>query len=193
LIEKSKGADMDSGKTNYERYLAGDDGGLVEIIKEYGTGLTFYLRGYSNDMSEAEELTEDTFVSLAIKKPKFKSKSSFKTFLYTIGRNLALDRYRKSKNRVLPLDEKLDYDVQTDDSEKKYIKSEINAYLYKCLANLPLEYRQVIWLVYFEELNYREVGKIVKKSEHAVANTAYKARKLLKIDLEKEGFQYDKL
>ena len=62
---------MDSGKTNYERYLAGDDGGLVEIINEYGTGLTFYLRGYSNDMSEAEELTEDTFVSLAIKKPKF--------------------------------------------------------------------------------------------------------------------------
>ena len=39
----------------------------------------------------AEELTEDTFVRIVTRKPQFSAKYSFKTWLYTIGRNLAIN------------------------------------------------------------------------------------------------------
>ena len=81
---------MDNGASSYRRFLEGDDSGLVEIIRDYKDGLIFYLNSLVNNLHIAEELAEDTFVRLGTKKPRDKRKSSFKTWLYTIGRNLVL-------------------------------------------------------------------------------------------------------
>lgn len=85
---------MDIGAENYRRFLGGDNNGLVEIIRDYKDGLILFLRGFTNDIVQAEELAEDTFVKLVTKRPRFQQKSSFKTWLYTIGRNVALDQMR---------------------------------------------------------------------------------------------------
>lgn len=55
---------------------------------------------------------------------------------------------------------------------------------------LKPEYRQVLWLIYFEELSNKEVASIMKKSAHSVEALAYRVRKSLKLQLEKEGFVY---
>ena len=60
---------MDSGTFNYRRFRdGGDEDGLVEIIKEYKDGLIFYLNSIVGNIHTAEELTEDTFVSVAVLK-----------------------------------------------------------------------------------------------------------------------------
>ena len=84
-----------NGNIIYRRYLSGDDEAFVEIIKEYKDGLILYLNNFINDIYIAEELAEDTFVKLGIKKPKNTEKASFKTWLYIIGRNIAIDYLRK--------------------------------------------------------------------------------------------------
>ena len=66
--------------------------------------LMLYINSQVKDMSLAEELTLDTFTKLTVKRPRFRGEGSFKTWLYTIGRNLAIDTLRKRKNYV-PLDE----------------------------------------------------------------------------------------
>lgn len=53
-----------------------------------------YLNGFVNNIFTAEELTEETFFKLITKKPRFTAKYSFKTWLYTIGRNVAIDYIR---------------------------------------------------------------------------------------------------
>ena len=99
---------MDHGAQAYSRYLDGDDGGLAEIIREYSAGLTVFLCSVTGDMAGAEEVMEDVFFRLAAKKPKFKGKSSFKTWLYAIGRNAALDHVRRqSRYAGKPVDEYL--------------------------------------------------------------------------------------
>ena len=85
---------MDNGASSYRRFLNGDDEGLALIIKDYKVGLILYLNGYVNNIYVAEEIMEETFFKLAVKKPKFNAKSSFKTWLYTIGRNVAIDYIR---------------------------------------------------------------------------------------------------
>lgn len=82
---------MDSGGVNYHRFLNGEDEGLTLIIKDYKDGLTLYLNSYVNNIYIAEDLMQETFYKIAVKKPKFQGKSSFKTWLYAIGSNLALD------------------------------------------------------------------------------------------------------
>ena len=75
---------MDNGACSYRRFLDGDDKGLVELVGEYKDGLILFLNGYVNNISVAEELTEETFFRLITKKPRYSGKSTFKSWLYAI-------------------------------------------------------------------------------------------------------------
>lgn len=97
---------MDNGACSYRRFLGGDDKGIAEIVGDYKDGLILYLNGYVNNIHIAEELAEDTFFRLVVKKPKFSGKSTFKTWLYAIGRNVAADYLRhSSKSAGIPIDD----------------------------------------------------------------------------------------
>ena len=101
---------MDNGASNYRRYLDGDDNGLSEIVRDYKDGLILFLNQFVNNFCVAEELTEDTFFRLITKKPKFFGKSSFKSWLYAIGRNVAVDYIRhNSKLMNTPIEEMDNY------------------------------------------------------------------------------------
>lgn len=67
---------MDYGASSYRRFLAGDDSGLAEVIRLYKDGLMFYINGYVHDISMAQDLTEDVFFKLAVKKAALSGGSS---------------------------------------------------------------------------------------------------------------------
>ncbi len=175
----------------YNRYLNGDNTALLEIIREYRGGLIMYLNSYVHDLNIADELSCETFVRLADKKPKFRESSSFKTFLFGIGRNVALEYLRRNKNRIAePLDEAAEIPADTD-LEREYLEKERNRQLYKAIGSLKSEYAQALWLTYFEELSNKEIAAVMKKSLSAVKVLLHRARLALKDELEKEGFEYE--
>ena len=183
---------MDNGASSYRRFRDnGDVHGLDEIIIEYSDGLILYLTSVVGNIQTAEELAEDTFVLLGTKKPKFREKSSFKTWLYAIGRNIAIDHLRKyTKKSCISIDEAPE---MTDDEaavEEAYIKKEQKIALHKAMRKLPPKYQQVLWLIYFEGFSSKEAAKIMKKSLRSVESILYRARKSLRSQLETEGFEY---
>ena len=91
---------MDNGACSYRRFLEGDEEGFVEIVRDYKDGLIFYLNSFVSNIHIAEDLTQETFIKLGLKRPKDLKKGSFKTWLYTIGRNTAVDYLRKNKKIV---------------------------------------------------------------------------------------------
>ena len=186
---------MDNGSQSYRKYRDdGDESGLVEIIRDYKDGLIFYLTSIVGDIHTAEDLTEDTFVLLGTKKPKYKGKCSFKTWLYTIGRNKAIDHLRKKKRLgETPLEEAPEVSDEENDLEKDYIKEEQKIQIHRTLRTLKPEYRQVLWLVYFDGLAVKEAAKVMKKSIHSTETLVYRARKALKVRLEQEGFDNEGL
>ena len=186
---------MDNGASSYRRFRdEGDETGLVEIIRDYKDGLIFYLYSFVGDINIAEELTEDTFVLLGTKKPRDKGKSSFKTWLYTIGRNVAIDYIRKNaKRREVPIDECKELCSEAESLELLYIREERKIIVHQALRKLKSEYQQILWLVYFEEFSHKEVAMVMKKSVHNIETLVYRARKSLKSQLEMEGFIYEEL
>ena len=183
---------MDNGASSYRRFLDGDDNGITEIVEIYKDGLILYLNGYVNNIFIAEELTEDTFFRLVIKKPKYSGKSTFKSWLYAIGRNVTVDYIRhNSKILNVPIDDVENYLIEEQNLEQSYIKEENMLIVNKALNELIPEYRNVLWLTYFEEFSNKETAIILKKTEHQIKNLLYRARKALKSKLEKEGFEYD--
>ena len=182
---------MDNGASSYHRFLAGDDEGLHEIICEYRTGLILYLNSFVQNIHTAEELTEDTFAELAIRCPKFSEKSSFKTWLYAIGRNITAKYFRKhTKLSVVPLEEQ-DNHADEENIEGDYIKSEQKRTVHKAMHRLKLEYRQILYLSYFEGFSNSEAAIIMHKSNKQIKALLYNAKKALKTELERSGFEYE--
>ena len=185
---------MDNGASSYRRFRdTGDENGLAEIIRDYRDGLIFYLNSIVGNIHTAEELAIDTFVLLGTKKPKDKGKGSFKTWLYTIGRNLALNYLKKNPGSgEISVDDCPEL-TDGENLEMSYIKEERKIILHRALERLNPEYRQVLWLIYFEDFSNREAALVMKKSVHSVETLVYRARKSLKSQLETEDFVYEEL
>jgi len=184
---------MDNGASSYRRFLAGDDNGLADIIRAYRDGLILFLNGFVNDIQTAEDLAEEVFIKIAVKKPVFKEKSSFKTWLYAIGRNEAYQNMRRKKLSYVPLDTLPEIPELYDAPELAYFRTEKYRTLHRCLARVKSEYHQVLWLYYFEGFSAKEISVIMKKSVHNIDTLLYRARNAVKHELETEGFDHENL
>lgn len=169
---------MDNGASSYRRYLDGDDTGIVEIIKDYKDGITLYINSYVGNIFVAEDLMEDTFFKLAIKKPRFSGKSSFKTWLYAIARNIAIDYLRhKTKFAADSIEKYSNYLAEETSIEKEYLIKERDILLHRAMKELKAEYHQVLYLIYFEDFSISEAAKIMKKNKRQIENLIYRAKK----------------
>jgi len=86
-----------SGEELFNRYQDGDEEAFVDIVKMYMEGLAIFINNIVNDEHEVEHLTIEAFARLAVGGRKFARKSSLKTYLYTIGKNLAVQHVKKRK------------------------------------------------------------------------------------------------
>ena len=119
LSERRKS--MDNGASSYRRFLDGDDKGIAEIVEDYKDGLILYLNGYINNIFIAEELTEDTFFRLITKKPRYSGKSTFKSWLYAIGRNVAIDYIRHNPKMLhTPIEDMENYLSEEQSLEQSF-------------------------------------------------------------------------
>lgn len=186
---------MDNGASSYRRFREdGDETALYEIIRDYKDGLIFYINSFVNNIHASEEIAEDTFLKLAIKKPRDKGKGSFRTWLYTIGRNTAIDYLRKNKSRTdVSLSDVADAVADEESLEISYIKEEKKIALHRAMGKLSSTYRQVLWLYYFEDMKVKEIALIMKTSTHNTEVILSRARKALKKELISEGFEYENL
>ena len=188
------GVKLDRGANSYRRYLNGDDEGLSEIVHEYSDGLILYLNGIVNNIDLAEELMEETLFKIVTGRPRFVSRHSFKTWLYTIGRNVAIDYLRRQAKHNC-IEATLIHEVSQDelDFERIYLLEERRIKLHRALRNLPADYRQVLWLVYLDGMSHTEAGAVMHKTQRQMKNLMYRAKIALKSQLDQEGFVYEEL
>lgn len=175
----------------YESFLSGDDDALTQLICTYKDGLILYLRGYVDSIGLAEELAEEVFVKLVIKRPKFAGRSSFKTWLYKVGRNLACDFLRSHRKNSFSLEDCVEITDEEKNLEKSYIISEERLTLHRAMGKLKPEYRQILWLVYFEGFSLKESASVLGKTTHNAETLCYRARQALKQKLLQEGYVYE--
>ena len=135
---------MGNDADRYRRFLDGDDEELVVIIDTYYQGLSLYLNSIVKNICEAEEIMQETFVKLAIKKPRFNGKSTFKTWLYAIARNCAMNYLRERSHYAdCPIDEAFQLSDETD-IEQQYLIEERKIQLHSAMQKLHPEYAQVL-------------------------------------------------
>lgn len=182
---------MDTDKILYDNFFEGDNEALEKLIDIHKESLTLFLYGFLKDFTEAENMMIDVFAQLVVSKKRFSGNSTLKTYLFTIARNEAL-RYIKKNKKHLSLDDN-SYEIFSSDNfvEIDLLKKDKNHQLYIAMEKLHRDYKSVLFLLYFENMTYKEASKIMKKSEKQITSLAYRGKKALKEQLEKEGFVYE--
>lgn len=171
----------------YESFRRGDKAAFETLVITYRQSLMLFINRYVNDMDTAEDLAEDVFVRLLIKKPKYKGDASFKTWLFTIGRNLSVDYLRKQR-RTYPTEEP---QSNADDKvEDAFFLTESKRTIYRALDTLPKEERLLMHLVYIEDLGYDHAEKVLNISKSKLYTIARRAKEKLKNELIKEGVEF---
>ena len=177
---------MDNGESSYRRFLDGDDNAFGEIVTVYKDNLIFFINRYVNNLAVAEELAQDVFVELLMHKRRYNFKTPLKTYIFTIGRNLAVSYIRKCSRRPECAYEFIENGQDTALLEDEFIKKEQQRELHEALGRIADDYSTALHLIYFEGMSYEQVGKVMKKNKKQVENIVYRAKKALKKEMEKE-------
>ena len=178
---------QESDESVYRRFLAeGREEDLACLLDRHRASLTLFLYGLLHNWEDAEELMLDAFAEAASGGTAFAGRSSFKTWLFAIGRHLALRRLRK-RRQTLPLDEGEAEIGAAPDLE--LLREERDLGLYQAMERLHSDYRQVLYLLFFEGLDRDEVCRVMKKSRSQVYNLTERGRRALRKELERMGFE----
>ncbi|MGQ0437829.1 sigma-70 family RNA polymerase sigma factor, partial [Bacillus sp. B-TM1] len=117
---------------------------------------------------------------------KYKGNSNLKTWLWRIAINHCKD-YLKSwyNKKVIATEDDFTYmGSQKESVEQTVIQNAEDRELASAVMNLPIKYREVIYLFYYEELSIKEVAIVIEVKENTIKTRLKKAKELLKKGLE---------
>lgn len=179
-----------SGLELYRLFLSGDDSAAERLLETYSDALVRFAYCYVKDFAVAEDIMEDAFATLLIRRRHFSDNDNFRAYLYKVVRNKSIDHLRANR-RCVALESVSE--PSSDSTEEAFFGQERKRALYRGLQAIPRQYGEVLYLVYIEEYAIAETCKIMKKSQKQVYNLLARAKNALKEELAKEGVRYEDL
>lgn len=179
------------------RVRADEQGAFEELVQNYQHRLIAVMRHLVGSADEAEDLAQEVFLRVYRSRKKYKPKSKFSTWLFTIANNLALNALRtKQRKPVVPLNvndsgplgprpaEQLVRDTG-DRPSGELRHAELVGVIQKALAGLNERQRMAVVLNKFEDMNYAEIAEVMDLTVQAVKSLLSRARTNLRLELQK--------
>lgn len=135
---------------------------------------------YMKSASDAEDCAEDVFVKVLTGEITFDDEVHERKWLTVAAINLCKDRLKGWKRKaVMPID---------DEPELAATEQEDRGDVLEAVQSLPVKYKDVIWLYYYEGYQTDEIAEILGRPPSTIRNQMRDARKLLK---DKLGGEYE--
>lgn len=162
-------------------YLNGDEEAITLLIDRYLKSIFNFTYRLVGKPEDAEDITQETFLKMWRNIKKYRQGENFKTWLFTIARNTAIDWLRKKKSVAFS-----DFSAHDGENDEDYnsfaeslidpeplpdeifVKAEEKAFLENSLSKLSLINRETLLLYYNEHFTFDEIGKILGKSLNTV-------------------------
>lgn len=151
------------------------------IIEEYGDYLIRVAYTYLKEVETAEEVVQDVFFTF-YQKHQFEGKSSLRTYLVKMVVNRCHDYLRK-KNRRKRIFAMWHNDRQTNTPEQETLMKAERKDLLNLILTLPIKYREVIVLHYYQDYEVSVISKILNCPESTIRTRLLRAKSILKREL----------
>jgi len=161
----------------------GDPGSYRKIYDLYARKVLNFLYRMVASREEAEDLTQETFLTVYSKLSSLKDDAKFEPWLFRIARNYAYQRYRSRLPATLSLDaedadgNKLRQLVDEGKTpDEAFQAEELERVVNRAIGSLPDKYREVFILSALQQLSYQQVSEVVGRSLGSVKTDIHRAR-----------------
>ncbi len=170
------------------KYLKGDDTAFEVLVQRYLNAIYRFVYGYVRDANIAEDVTQDVFLKVWRNAKKIDKNKSFKSWVYTIAKNTALDFLKKKKSVPFSVFETADGKNMLAESVKDHaaLPDEISRLLehrtvfLQAIDQLSQKYQQILRMYYYEYLNFREIAEKLKEPINTIKSRHRRGLVLLK-------------
>jgi RNA polymerase sigma-70 factor, ECF subfamily len=162
---------------------------ISELIDHYGKHLINLAYTYCKDWSLSEDIVQEVFISAYKNIDTFKGRSSYKTWLYAITINKSKDFLRKPFMKE-PFFQRMKSKVKPvhPNPEEHVIQKEGQHGLAAEVMSLPIKYREVIILYYYDDLSTKEVAGLLNIPLSTAKTRIQRGRQVLRKQLEGGDF-----
>lgn len=196
LLGAVLGTERSSDAELVRAVLGGDTASYRLVVERYQDRVYAVLYGVVRNREDARELTQETFVRAFQNLSRFRTESSFYTWLYRIAMNLGLDHLRRQKQRAHDAFEDgvatkemggvMSDGAHRDNPGRNLERKRLHARLLAALDQLPEDQRQVIVLREVDGLSYKEIADVMEIPEGTVMSRLFYARKKLQAALSED-------
>ncbi|MGR3811628.1 RNA polymerase sigma factor [Jiulongibacter sp. NS-SX5] len=145
---------------------------------------TIYL--FTKSESDAEELVQELFIKIWLKREQLIKVESFKAYLYSASRNLVIDYYRKQKSfvEINKIENEL---LASPDQENELVYQEATVFVEEAMSRLPQKRKLIFQMSAFQGMSLDEIAEKMGISKNVVKKQLYTARKSIKDHLTEIG------
>ena len=172
------------------RWQAGDQNAFETLVRRHERRVFRLLMRMMGSREEAEDVAQETFLSLHRHGHRFRSEALFSTFVYRVAANAALNRRRtlgRSRARIKKLAERQEagdhLPQQPRDPEDAASGSELSERVRSALETLSPPLRLPLVLYDIEGLAYGEIAKVLGVAEGTVKSRIHRARQAMRVQL----------
>lgn len=159
-----------------KRVADGDEGAFNELYNNCARSVYAYIFRMVRDKSMAEDVHIEVFTQVWKGAKSFRGESRVKTWIFGIARNLALNELRKRKDHLC-ID---DFPQLADPAPAGVVMADQVRWIKQAMAKISLKHQEILDLVYFHEMRYEEISRLLKISVNTVKTRVFYAKESLK-------------
>lgn len=172
------------------RVQRGDLAALAELVEQHRQGVVNFVGRTLGDPVEAEDIAQAVFVQVFKAAARYTVTARFRTWLYTIARNLCLNELRRrARHRAVSLNldpeadggaYRLELAASAPLADHALLNQELAAKVEEAIAALPEKQRTALLLCREEESSYDEIARVLGCSVSATKSIIHRGREAIK-------------
>ncbi len=173
------------------RVRDGDEAAFTYLIEKYQRQIVHFMFRMVHNQAVAEELAQEVFLRVYRSRESYRAEAKFTTWLYRIATNLGVNYARDNKHEKAAQNVYLDQpdaesgttpDVADSRSnvEQDLVREERMRAIRQHVMALPERQRNAVLMHKFQEMDYKQIGEVLKLSESATKSLLFRAYQTLR-------------
>jgi RNA polymerase sigma-70 factor (ECF subfamily) len=173
------------------RVAAGDEAGFSLLVEKYRRQMLHYMYRMVHNQAVAEELAQEVFLRVYRARATYRAEAKFSTWLYRIATNLGVNHARDTRHergaQAVYLDQpdpetgvSPDVADTTPTVEQNMLREARLAAIRKHVMALPERQRTAVLMHKYQDLDYKQIGAVLKLSESATKSLLFRAYQTLR-------------
>jgi len=186
-----------SGLTDAEvmlRVKAGDEPAFDYLVQKYRRPMVSFMYRMAHNAAAAEDLAQEVFLRVYRSRASYEASAKFTTWLYRIATNLAVNHARDTRHErpenMASLDEPdeqtgttMDVADTSPNVEERLVRQERLKAIRQSVENLPERQRLAVLMHKYQQMDYKQIGEVLKLSESATKSLLFRAYETLRQQL----------